>query len=62
MTLWLSSFSYDINIYKDYKKEYDTNAEIIKEFFKNTSLDKENRVYENLFTLDYRYYIHNKNI
>ena len=61
MTLWLSSFSYDINIYKDYKKEYDMNAEIIKEFFKNMSLDKETGVYENLFTQDYRYYIHNKN-
>ena len=61
MSLWLSSFSYDINNHKDYKKEYDKNTEIIKEFFKNMSSDKESEYFENLFTQDYRYYIKNKN-
>ena len=59
---WLSSFSYDINNFKDYKKEYDKNIENIKKWFKNMTIDKEKEFHQNFFTLDYYHYIHSQNI
>ena len=38
---WLSSFSSDLNYYKEYKNEYNNNVENIKIFFKNLAVDKE---------------------
>ena len=52
-----SSFSNDINNFKDYKKEYDKNVENIKIFFKNLSIDKEDGYYKNFVSDDYMQYI-----
>jgi hypothetical protein len=55
---WLSSFSYDINNFNDYKEEYNKNIENIKEYFKNLAIDKEDGYYKNFYTHDYIQYIH----
>ena len=59
---WLSSFSNDINNFKDYKKEYNKNVENIKRFFKNLVVDKEEGYYKNFVSDDYMHYIKNSNI
>ena len=56
---WFSSFSYDIDNFKDYKEEYDKNAKNIKKWFKHLTLDKEDGYYENYFTYDYINYLQN---
>ena len=58
---WLSSFSYNINNFKDYKKEYDKNVENLKKWFKNLSIENEKEFHQNYFTLDYYHYIHSYN-
>ena len=58
---WLSSFSNDINNFKDYKKEYNKNVENIKRFFENLVVDKEEGYYKNFITDDYLHYIKNSN-
>ena len=56
---WFSSFSYDIDNFKDYKEEYDKNTKNIKKWFKHLTLDKEDGYYENYFTYDYINYLQN---
>ena len=58
---WFSSFSNNINNFKDYKKEYDKNVENIKRFFANLAVDKEEGYYKNFITDDYLHYIKNSN-
>ena len=58
---WFSSFSNDINNYKDYKKEYNKNVENIKNFFKNLAVDKEEGYYKNFVSDDYLHYVKNSN-
>jgi hypothetical protein len=56
---WFSSFSYDIDNFKDYKEEYDKNTKNIKKWFQHLALDKEDGYYENYFTYDYINYLQN---
>ena len=56
---WFSSFSYDIHLFNDFKKEYDINEEKIREFFKNLSIDKDDGYHQNFYTHDYMQYIQN---
>ena len=58
---WLSSFSYNINNFKDYKKEYDKNVENLIKWFKNLAIEKEKEFHQNFFTHDYYHYIHSHN-
>ena len=54
---WFSSFSYDIDIFKYFKQEYNENIEKIKVVLKNLSIDEEDGCYQNFFTHDYFHYI-----
>ena len=53
---WLSSFSYNINNYKDYQNEYEKDKKNIEEYFKNLSLENGD-FYQNFYTADYNRYI-----
>ena len=58
---WFSSFSYNVDFFKDYKKEYNKNEEEAKAFLKNLSIDKGDGQYRHFYTYDYMRYTQSYN-
>jgi hypothetical protein len=56
-----SSFSYDIDNYKDYKEEYNKNKQHIKEMLKHLTFDKEDGYNKKYSTPDYINYLEKNN-
>ena len=53
----LSSFSFNYEYFKDFKKEYNKNEEELKKYLNNLSLDKGVGRYQHFYTYDYMRYI-----
>ena len=54
---WLSSYSYDVNNFKDFTIDYNENINKLNNFFKNLALSKEDGYYQNFYSNDYIHYI-----
>ena len=55
---WFTSFSYNQNIYKDFKKDYLYNVNMIKNFIENYDV-KDGHIKKNLFSFDYKIFLYN---
>jgi hypothetical protein len=55
---WFTSFSYNSNIYKDFKKDYLYKANMIKNFIENYDI-KDGNNKKNLFSFDYKIFLYN---
>jgi hypothetical protein len=55
---WFTSFSYNPNIYKDFKKDYLYKANMIKHFIENYDV-KERHIKSNLLSFDYKIFLYN---
>lgn len=55
---WFTSFSYNPNNYKDFKKDYLHNVNMIKHFIENYDIKNEH-ITKNLFPLDYKLFLYN---
>ena len=53
---WFSSFSFNYDYFKDFKKEYNKNEEELKKYLYNLSLDKGDGQYQHFYTYDYMRY------
>ena len=53
---WFSSFSFNYDYFKDFKKEYKKNEEELKKYLNNLSLDKGDGQYQHFYTYDYMRY------
>lgn len=57
---WFTTFVYDINNYKDFKKDYLNNINSIEKFIKKcNNINDEDRIDYSLFSHDYKYFIYN---
>jgi hypothetical protein len=55
---WFTSFSYNPNIYKDFKKDYLYNVNKIKNFLENYDV-KDGNINKNLLSFDYKIFLYN---
>ena len=55
---WFTSFSYNPNIYKDFKKDYLYNVSVIKNIIENNGI-KDGHIKKNLFSFDYKLFLYN---
>ena len=55
---WFTSFSYNPNIYKDFKKDYLYNVNKIKNFLENFDV-KDGNINKNLLSFDYKIFLYN---